>query len=145
LAGRSRLSYMPSNPDSRIEFRDVELAQFYDENFTRDQRSLAAKRDLERYRYLIEESLPKLSESEAIALWTALNGINTSHVETLPILKQSVISELVEDGQTELAHKIKEWKLCQWFAVVDACDRVGGGTYYVDDLSEELKRVGIYA
>jgi len=120
---------MPSNPDSRVEFRDVELAQFYDENFGRDRRSLAAKQDLERYRFLLERSLPKLSEEEALSLWFALNGSKTSHIEMLPILQQSVISELIECSQVELAHKVKDWSLVQWFAVVDACDRVGAGSY----------------
>jgi hypothetical protein len=134
---------MPSNPDSRIEFRDVELAQFYDENYGRDRRSLAAKLDIERYRYLVEQSIPRLNEQEAIAIWTALNGSNTSHTETLPILQQSVISELIEALQIELAHKVKDWSLWQWFAVVDGCDRVGGGKYQVEDLGKELHRVGL--
>jgi hypothetical protein len=92
---------------------------------------------------LISQSLPKLSEREAIAVWSSLNGTNTSHVEMLPILQQSVVNELIEDGQIELAHKIKDWDLWQWIAVVDACDRVGGGKYRVEDLAEELTRTGL--
>jgi hypothetical protein len=131
---------MPSKPDSQINFRACELAEFYDQSHGRDRRHQAAKIDLERYRFLIEESLPKLSEEEAIALWVALNGVNTSHIEMLPILKQSVIGEL---GDVDLIHKIKEWSLVEWIAVIDACDRVGGGKYHVDNLSEELRRTGL--
>jgi hypothetical protein len=129
-----------NNPDSQINFRHNKLAEFYDENYGRDRRHQAAKSDLERYRFLVEKSLPNLSESEAISLWSALNGVNTSHVEMLSILKQSVISEL-ED--IELIHKVKEWSLVEWIAVIDACDRVGCGRYYVENLSEELQRIGI--
>lgn len=111
---------MPNNPDSQFSFRDVRLAQFYDENYGRDRRHQAAKSDLWRYRVLMQESLPKVSKSEAIALRAALNGANTSRVEMLPILKQSVISELSELEDT-LIHKIKEWSLSEWIAVIDAC------------------------
>ncbi len=134
---------MPSNPDSRIAFRDVKLAAFYDANYQREFRSMAAKLDVERYRFLIAQSLPQLNQEESIALWTALNGSNTTHVEMLPILQQSVVSALIESEFFELAHKVKEWALWQWFAVVDGCDRVGRGKYQVEDLSDELKRVGL--
>jgi hypothetical protein len=134
---------MPSNPDSRLAFRDADIAEFYDENYGRDRRHQQVKIDVERYRYLIEQSMPKLNKEEAIALWSALNGSNTSHAKTLSILQQSVAVELSVDGQLELAHKVKEWSLWQWFAVVDGCDRVGSGKYEIEYLATELKKVGL--
>lgn len=136
---------MPSNPDSGFHFRDAVLAQVFDENYGRDRRSIAAKQSVERYEWLMQEILQEVQveESEAIALWSALNGASTSHPETLPILKQSVTSELKEDGHKDLALKVSNWHLCQWIAVVEACDRVGKGNNSISDLSAELKRVGL--
>lgn len=33
--------------------------------------------------------------------------------------------------------------IIEWVAVVDACDRVGSSKYHIEDLSEELRRVGL--
>lgn len=140
---------MPSNPDSSFHFRDVEFAEFYDRNFGRQQRYLAAKRDVERYRFILEQALVSLdlTENDAIAIWHALNGCNTSHTKELNLLKSAVIDGL-EDSPVPverygLSQKIANMSMAEWLAVVDACERVGGGAYQVDNLVEELKRVGI--
>jgi hypothetical protein len=139
----NKTDIMPSNPDSTFQFRDVTLAKFYDNEFGRQQRWLTAKRDLERYRYMLSTSIPPLTPDEAVKLWACFNGSNTSHTEMLPTLQQAVIAELLEQNEIELAHKIKDWSLCQWLAVIDACDRVGAGSYRIENLARELRRVGL--
>jgi hypothetical protein len=147
---------MPTNPDSGFHFRDLELADYYranykDESKTDGQlRSLLAKRDLERYQWVMRSELLRLvfSEAEAIALWSALNGCNTAHVEQLDILRNGVISEIAEDVEENPALLNLKGKLIalspsQWFAVIDACDRVGAGSYQIENLADELKRVGL--
>lgn len=135
---------MPSNPDSQFAFRSLELAEYYDENFNLaptpiGSRSQAAKRDIERYRHLLEVSLPTFSEDEAIALWDALNGCSTNDVETLGVLQQGIATEL----DRKLAQRIKALSFIEWLAVVDACDRVGANGYQIENLTKELKRVGL--
>jgi hypothetical protein len=132
-----------SNPDSKLEFRDLQLAAYYDANYGRSQRSLAAKRDLQRYQFLMQSALPKLAIEDATAIWAAINGCSTTHVEMLPILQQSIAADLRESGRSSLGIKADGWDLLQWIAVVDACDRVGGGTFAIENLGRELKRVGL--
>lgn len=127
--------------DTGFHFRDADMASTYDAAYGRDRRSIAAKQNLERYQLILEGSIVQFEEEEAIALWSALNGANTSHVEMLTILKQSVISELEE--YPDLRHKLKDLSVAQWVAVVDACDRVGVEGYHIEDLSTELRRVGL--
>lgn len=136
---------MPNKPDSLFSFRAVDLARLYDASHGRSHRHQAAKVALERYHFLLKEALPQLTEAEAIALWSALNGANTSHTETLPALQQSTAGELLEDGMTELALKVKGWTPTQWIAAVDACDRVGNEQYRIVDLPAELTRAGLIA
>lgn len=123
----------------RIEFRDKKLVDFYDTNFGTDRKHLAAKIDLNRYRWLLEQELPQFEVSDAIALWSGLNGTNTSHEEMLPILQKSIASDL----EGALKARVLSLSKVEWVAVIDACDRVGGGNYRVDDLASELKRVGL--
>jgi hypothetical protein len=141
---------MPSNPDSSIHFRDAELVEYYDENYERSQRHQVAKRDFRRYQWLLGEELKRVSlaEAEAIALWSALNGCNTSHVETLGVLRSAILSEAAEatqdkPGLANLKTVIAAMSPGQWMAVIDACDRVGGEKYHVENLATELKRVGL--
>lgn len=141
---------MPSNPDSGFHFRDMNLAQYYDRNYGRSQRSIAAKQNIERYRWLMEAELKRviLTKVEAVTLWNALNGCNTSHVETLGILRNAVISEIAEVSQDNLQLQnlkgiVAAMSPGQWIAVIDACDRVGGGKYHVEDLGAELVKVGL--
>jgi len=135
---------MPSNPDSQFAWRDNDLAIFYNKNFGNSPsplgaRSQATKRDIQRYRWLLELSLPKFAPDDAVAIFAALNGCNTSHSETLEALQQGVASEIGES----LGNKIRALSLAQWLAIVDACDRVGAGEYFVQDLDSELRRVGL--
>lgn len=143
---------MPSNPDSSFAFRDIGLAKFYRENYQSDRkaRSLIAKRDLERYHWLLQQELLKvlLTEAEAIALWSALNGCSTTDTETLDILRNGIISEVAEAAEDtpelqNLQGILMALSPGQWFAVIDACDRVGAGAYHVENLADELKRVGL--
>lgn len=105
----------------------------------------AAKQIVDRYQLIVSEDLKKLkfTEDEAVAIWSALNGSNTSHVEMLEVLKKSVISDLIDGKRIELAERLKTLSFCQWIAVIDACDRVGAGSYQIGDLAKELKRVGL--
>lgn len=143
---------MPSNPDSQFAFRSVEMAEFYDANFKMAEtsigsRSQAAKRDLERYRFVLEDELKRvvLAKEEAIALYSAFNGCNTSHIEELPILRNGVISEVKETHPhlKNLPGIIMALSPAQWVAVVDACNRVGAGSHRIENLGSELKRVGL--
>jgi hypothetical protein len=130
------------NPDTQFNFRDATLATYYNVNYGTSPtgisvRSLKAKRDLERYHLLLKEALPKFTEKDAIAIFSALNGCNTSHVDMLTILQQGL------DLEPSLKTKILELSLCQWLAIVDACDRAGAGRYRRQNLSAELGRVGL--
>ena len=128
------------------------MALFYDENFGRDRRHMAAKQDVERYRWMLQQELARvsLSKAEAIALWTALSGCNTSHADMLGVLKTSVLSDIKDAAESRpelktLATTLIALTPCQWLALVDACDRVGAGLYHVDDRPAELRRVGLTA
>lgn len=136
---------MPSNPDSVINFRDIDLAQFLDGYEGREHRHKNAKQMLRRYRWLMEGTLADIAmqPTAAIALWNELNGCHTRHSEELPILQQSIASALHEQGYEALALSIRAMLPCQWVAVVDACDRVGGGSYRIENLEDELRRVGL--
>jgi len=136
---------MPSKPDSGIHFRDQHLAEHLDGYHGRDQRYQTAKHLLRRYRWFMEATLADIAMQPiaAIALWIELNGCHTRRPEELPILQQSVASALHDSGHEALAASIKALSLVQWLAVVDACDRVGNGSYQVDDLEDELKRAGL--
>jgi hypothetical protein len=125
-------------PDTTINFREKKLAEFYDINFGRDRRHASAKIDVSRYRWLLTECLPVFTEDDAVDIWSALNGANTSHEDMLPILQKSVASELTEP----LRSRVIGLSRVEWLAVVDACDRVGGGSLHFP-LVAELKRVGL--
>jgi hypothetical protein len=133
---------MKKNPDTQFNFRSADLAEYYRENYGDSPspisiRSLKAKSNLERYRLILEEALPQFTEEDAIAIFSALNGINTSHPEMLAILQQGI------ELDSPFREKVQSLSFVEWIAVVDACDRVGGGTYQIDDLASELRRVGI--
>jgi len=136
---------MPSNPDSGIHFRDKELAEWLDGYAGREQRYQSAKQMLERYRWLVDQALSEVAmfPDAAISLWSELNGCHTRHPEELPILQQSVAIALQETGHEALALSVRSMGLLHWVAVVDACDRVGGGSYQVENLEDELRRVGL--
>jgi hypothetical protein len=128
------------NPDTQFNFRDAALATYYNDNYGTSPtgisvRSLKAKRDLERYHLLLKEALPRFTEEDAIAIFSALNGCNTSHADMLATLQQGL------DLEPSLKAKIVGLSLCQWLAIVDACDRVGMGGYQVENLQIELRRV----
>jgi hypothetical protein len=130
------------NPDTQFNFRDATLATYYNDNYGTSPtgisvRSLKAKRDLERYHLLLKEALPIFTKEDAIAIFSALNGCNTSHVDMLAILQQGI------ELEPSLKTKIVELSLCQWLAIVDACDRAGAASYQVENLSIELGRVGL--
>jgi hypothetical protein len=130
------------NPDTQFNFRDAALATYYNDSYGTSPtgisiRSLKAKRDLERYHLLLKEALPKFTEEDAIAIFSALNGCNTSHPDMLAILQQGL------DLEPSLRTKIAGLSPCQWLAIVDACDRVGAGCYRRQNLSIELGRVGL--
>jgi hypothetical protein len=137
---------MPSNPDSQINFRSAAMAEHLDGYEGRQRRNQVAKICLERYQLLVQDGLrkAKLMPDEAIAVWQSLNGVNTSHPEMLPILYQGMLNELRESCPS--AYEIAAcWTLADFVAVVDACDRVGGGEYHIENLEDELKRVGLCA
>jgi hypothetical protein len=130
------------NPDTQFNFRDATLATYYNVNYGTSPtgisvRSLKAKRDLERYHLLLKEALPTFTEEDAIAIFSALNGCNTSHADMLATLQQGL------DLEPSLKAKIVGLSLCQWLAIVDACDRVGAGRYRRQNLAGELRRVGL--
>ena len=138
------LIIVPSNPDSRIQFRDIRLADWLDEYAGRDRRSQVAKQMIDRYRLILDDGLryARLTEDEAIDLWSVVNGCNLSHAEQLPILWNSIISELREQ-EKDVWIKVQTWRLPTWIAALDACQRVGWGSCSIHDLPAELARVGL--
>ena len=133
-----------SNPDSSIRFRSKELALVLDSRKGRSARNIEAKIMLERYILIMEDALRQttLTKEEAIAVWSALDGCSTAHTEQLPILYQGTLFELKDTCPSAYGQALA-WDMAQWIAVVDACDRVGGGSYHVGDLGAELARVGL--
>lgn len=136
---------MPSNPNTSINFRDLELSKRLDARAGRSQRHQQAKICLGRYQELIDSALSELSEVFALEdlrhLWTAVHGCNTYHAEMLPVMRHGVCAELRDDGHADVAETIESLDLLAWFAVVDACDRVGAGGKTVKDIDAELIRV----
>ena len=136
---------MPSNPDSGIHFRDQHLAEWLDSYQGRDMRYQTAKEMLRRYQWLMQQALSEVAmqPAGAIALWSELNGCSTRNLDELPILQQSVASALHESGHEALALSVKSMELLHWVAIVDACDRVGNSNYHIENLEDELRRVGL--
>ena len=147
---------MPSKPDSQFAFRDRELAEVYDRDFGRDRRHAAAKVRLQRWeiahRVLLAEI--NLSVEEAQILHYLLSSSRSCSEDTLEslevnlqLLRASVVDGLEDYAQRldvqALSAKIQAWTTAQWYAVLDACDRVGGGAYHIEDIVAALKDVGL--
>lgn len=146
---------MPSNPDSLFAFRDVELAELYDSTFSRTNRYQAAKLRLKRWEiaigFLLEDINLTVEEAQVLHyLVTSYPSYSEDTLENLQInlqlMRMSIIDSFTEYEKVELkplAEKIEGWSFPQWLAVLDACDRVGGGKYHIENIDQELKRVGL--
>jgi hypothetical protein len=119
-----------------VQFRDSELKQLLTE--IDPSPSTSARWIIEAYlEKVLPDTLKKLdfSEKEALMLWNDLNGVRFSP-DTLHLMWANI-----EDSK--LQAKVKGLNLGEVFAIAVAIKRVGGQSYHVDNLSNELRRVGL--
>jgi hypothetical protein len=119
-----------------VQFRDSELKQLLTE--IDPSSSTSARWIIKTYlKWVLPDTLRRLnfSEKEAFILWNDLNGVRFSS-DTLHLMWANI-----EDK--ELQAKVKGLSLGDILAISIAIKRVGGHTYHVDNLSNELKRVGL--
>jgi hypothetical protein len=111
-----------------------------------------ARRDLERYYDMLKRSLPRFSQGEAMLLCDVLNGV-ISMAYSVPLLWAQV-SDALQDGYAEkweidgpaLVEKLRKLTPFECMAVVDAVERVWNSpTYYIDNMEERLRKVGLVA
>jgi hypothetical protein len=119
-----------------IQFRDEELKQLLLEIDTSP--STSARWIIEAYlEWVLPDTLRRLAftEEEAFMLWNDLNGVRFS-----PDTLQLMWANIEDEG---LQGKVKGLSLGEVLAIAISIKRVGGQSYHVDDLSSELKRVGL--
>lgn len=113
---------MPSNPDSQFGFRDSELAQIYDQNYSRALRHDRAQANLKRWELVRSEILKgiEFSPEEAQAIRFALSSVSTYGKDSLEVMDANL--RLLQSAITEeiASDKIKSLSFVEWLAVVDA-------------------------
>lgn len=100
-----------------------------------------ARRDLERYYYLLRASLPTFTVEDAFTLVNALNG-HLSQPETAHLLWAEV--EDSELGNEQLVARLRTLSRFECMAIIDAVERAWNSeTYHIDNMEERVRKVGL--
>lgn len=124
---------MPSNPNSKVDFRDLELKNKISERYPEKSEGMMAKRDLKRYYQLIETTLKEvnLSYYEAKLIVHVFRDRDFKDEETLLPLQREILGAIEFEeleqrfpvNKQALTDKIKSWTLVQILAITDAVER----------------------
>ena len=121
---------MPSQPNSKVDFRDLDLKNQISKRYPNKSEGLVAKRDLKRYYAFIEETLKelKLSSEEAETIVLAFKGKKFDEGSELLQIQREIIGAVLL-GQLEISDseafvgKVKSWQPYEVLAITDAVER----------------------
>jgi hypothetical protein len=125
---------MPSKPNSKIDFRDLDLKNQINSRYPNKSEGLMAKRDLKRYYHFISETLEELNFGYSEAYWIVecfkkKENLLGENEELLPIQNEIVAAVFLnrinveEDSKDIFLEKVKNWKPYQTIAISDAVER----------------------
>ena len=121
---------MPSKPNSKVDFRDLDLKNQISKRYPNKSEGLVAKRDLKRYYAFIDETLKKLNldYEEARILVLAFKDKKFDEDSELLQIQREIIGAVLL-GEVKLSNsevfiaKVKSWKPHEVLAITDAVER----------------------
>lgn len=148
------LKAMPSKPNSKVDFRDLELKNQINARYPDKSEGLMAKRDLKRYYTFLEVELQslKLSFEEARAIVYAFEGRKfDDEANLLPIQREIIGAIQLEQVKFSplqvdvFIRKVKGWEHDQLLALTDAVERFWYSKTVNSSVSdlELLRRMGV--
>jgi hypothetical protein len=138
---------------NQIQFRASEqmIAALQERSEVGKSPSLVAEEMIEAYLYLLQVSLPKFTENEAMLIVDAMNGVLLDY-HTASLLWANIDDAIRLDGLAEkwqvdgptLVARVRSMTPFEQWAIYDAVRRAWNSeTYRIDNMEERVHKVGL--